>query len=306
MAYRFERDFATVQDGVRRLAVELIDDAVECAGGKGRDKNETVHSLRKSCKKLRGLVRLVRPVFDDYRVENAAFRNAGQDFSLLRDGGVLVETYDSLLDAHKDQIDRSRFPPIRRRLILIKKESTERDDIGDILERFRETMLQARERACRWRIAADGFEAVGHGLRKSYKGAQRAMHAAAKEPTTEAIHEWRKRIKDHWYHARLLSPIWQIPMRAHGEVADRLGDALGKYHDLEVFRQRLQDDDLVDKADLDVLAGLVRLRQNTLLERAFSIGARLLAERAASLTRRWQSYWDVWREHEPHEAALAA
>ena len=306
MAYRFERDFATVQDGVRSLAVELIDDAVGCAGGKGRDTNETVHSLRKSCKKVRGLIRLVSSVFDDYRFENAAFRNAGRNFSSMRDGGVLVETYDSLLDAHKDQIDRSRFAPIRRRLTLMQKQLAERADIDDILEQFRETMLQARERACRWHIAADGFEAVGPGLRKFYKRAQRAMHEVAREPSTEAIHEWRKRVKDHWYHARLLSPIWKTPMRAHSEVADRLGDMLGKHHDLEVFRQRLQDHDLADEADLDVLAGLTRLRQDALLEKAFSTGARLLAERAARLTRRWQSYWDVWREHEPHEAALAA
>lgn len=306
MAYRFKRDFATAQDGVRSLAVELIDDAVACASRRGRDTNETVHSLRKSCKKLRGLVRLVSPVFDDYRTENAAFRNAGRDFSSLRDGGVLVETYDSLIDAHKDQVDRSRFAPIRRRLTLMQKEMAERADIDDILEHFRETMLQARERACRWHIAADGFEAVGPGLRKFYKLARHAMHAVAKEPTPEAIHEWRKRVKDHWYHARLLSPIWRIPMRAHSEVADRLGDTLGKHHDLEVLAQRLQDDDLAEEAELDVLAGLVRVRQNALLEKAFSTGARLLAERAPSLTHRWQSYWDAWREHEPHQAALAA
>jgi len=306
MAYRFKRDFATAQDGVRSLAVELIDDAVACASRRGRDTNETVHSLRKSCKKLRGLVRLVSPVFDDYRTENAAFRNAGRDFSSLRDGGVLVETYDSLIDAHKDQVDRSRFAPIRRRLTLMQKEMAERADIDDILEHFRETMLQARERACRWHIAADGFEAVGPGLRKFYKLARHAMHAVAKEPTPEAIHEWRKRAKDHWYHARLLSPIWRIPLRAHSKVADRLGDTLGKHHDLEVFQQRLAKGDLGDEAELDVLAGLVRVRQNALLEKTFSIGARLLAERAASLTHRWQLYWDVWREHEPHEAALAA
>ena len=109
MAYRFEREFATIQDGVRQLAVELIDEAIDCAGGKGKDVHETVHSLRKSCKKLRGLIRLVRPVFDDYRAENAAFRDAGRELSFLRDAGVLIETYDGLLESYKDQIDRPRF-----------------------------------------------------------------------------------------------------------------------------------------------------------------------------------------------------
>jgi CHAD domain-containing protein len=132
------------------------------------------------------------------------------------------------------------------------------------------------------------------------------MVEAGRETTPEAIHEWRKRVKDHWYHSRLLSPIWRQPMRAHSEVADRLGDMLGKHHDLEVFRQRIAATDVADKADIDVLSGLVRRQQKALEEDAFSVGARLLAEPASSLTRRWRSYWDAWREDEPRQAAFAA
>jgi CHAD domain-containing protein len=306
MAYRFEHDFATIQDGVRHIAVELTDDAIACAGGKRKDLHETVHSLRKSCKKLRGLIRLVRPVFDDYQAENAAFRDAGRGLSVLRDGGVLIETYDGLLESYRDQVDRSKFAPIRRRLTLLQKEIDGRDDVGDMLEELRQTMIKAQKRARRWRIAGDGFEALARGVGKSYKGAQRALDEAAKEPTAEAVHEWRKRVKDHWYHARLLCPIWPRPMKVHGEVADQLGDMLGKHHDLDVFRQRLAGGEFGDGTDIEVLAGLVRRRQKALEEEAFSIGARLLAEPAASLTRRWQSYWDAWRADEPREAALAA
>jgi hypothetical protein len=52
MAYRFKRDIASVQDGVREIAGELIDDAIACTEAKRRDVNEVVHSTRKSCKKL--------------------------------------------------------------------------------------------------------------------------------------------------------------------------------------------------------------------------------------------------------------
>jgi CHAD domain-containing protein len=306
MAYRFERDIATVQDGVRDIAKELIDDAVACAGGKRRDIAETVHSVRKSCKKLRGLIRLVRPVFDDYQAENAAFRDAGRGLSFLRDAGVLIETYDDLFENYHDQVDRARFAPIRRRLTLVQKELTDRDKIGDMLDEFCRTMQKARKRARRWRIADDGFDALEPGVRKSYKGARRAMDAAVRQATAETVHEWRKRVKDHWYHARLLSPIWRSPMKVHGEVADQLGDMLGKHHDLEVFRQRLTGDELGGAADVEVLIGLVRRRQKALEEEAFSIGARLLAEPAGGLARRWRSYWDAWRADEPREAALAA
>ena len=307
MAYRFERDFRTVQEGVRKIALELAKDAIKCASGKRKTRvHETVHSLRKSCKKLRGLIRLVRPVFDEYQSENAAFRDAGRDLSLLRDYGVLIETYDGLLETYNDQVDRRQFAPIRRRLTLRQKELLERIEIAALLEQFHHIMTKAEKRASRWRIAEDGFDALEPGIAQTYKGAQRAMHKATKKPSAETIHEWRKRVKDHWYHTRLLCPIWPRPMRAHCEVADGLGDTLGKHHDLEVFRQKLAEDRLGNARDIDVLAGLVRRRQRALEAHAFSVGARLLAEPDQGLTRRWRDYWDAWREDEPQKAALAA
>jgi CHAD domain-containing protein len=306
MAYRFQRDSTTVQKSVREIAVDLVNDAISCASAKGNDVHETVHATRKACKKLRGLIRLVRPVFNDYRAENATFRDAGRKFSSLRDAGVLIETYDSLLECYKDELDRPKLAPIRRHMTLLQKQQAGRDDIPDMLKEFRAQMMEARKRASRWRIAGDDFKSLEGGLSKTYKGARRAMSEVCKKPTAEAIHEWRKRIKDHWYHTRLLCPIWPKPMKAHCEVADRLGDTLGKHHDLEMFRQRLAEEDFGNAQILEVLAGLARRRQKTLEEEAFSIGARLLAEPAASLTARWGSYWDAWRENEAREAALAA
>src|SRR4051794_9235617 len=132
------------------------------------------------------------------------------------------------------------------------------------------------------------------------------MSEISKNPTAEAVHEWRKRVKDHWYHTRLLCSIWPKPMKAHGEVADRLGDTLGKHHDLEIFQQRLVEEDFGDPQVIEVLTALARRRQKTLEDEAFSIGARLLAEPAATLTSRWGAYWDTWRETEPRKAALDA
>ena len=81
MAYRFKRDIALVQDGVRKIAGGLINKAINCAKAKRKDVNEVVHFARKSCKTLRGLIRLVRSVFGEYEPEKAVFRDAGSGLS---------------------------------------------------------------------------------------------------------------------------------------------------------------------------------------------------------------------------------
>src|SRR5262245_59145110 len=137
MAYRFSKSQDTIQDGVRKIATELIDKAIDAM--KQRQSPETtVHNLRKTCKRMRGLLRLVRPVFADYHVENAAFRDAGRKLSHLRDTAVLIQTYDSLLEAYDDQVDRARFAPIRRRLTAQQKRAAEHADTARRLEEFRQ------------------------------------------------------------------------------------------------------------------------------------------------------------------------
>ena len=305
MAYRFNHSQDTVQDGVRDIAVELIDKAI-AASKRRHDVERTVHNLRKTCKKLRGLIRLVRPVFSDYHAENAAFRAAGRGLSHLRDTAVLIQTYDNLLEAYEDQVDRAQFAPIRRHLTLQHRQAARQADMARRLEEFRERMSAARNRVGRWRLSEDGFDAIEPGLARSYKAARRAMAAASKDTTAEAIHDWRKRVKDHWYHAHLLTPLWPKQMKTSRMVARDLSELLGDHHDLEVFVRHLAEHELADAADGEVLTGLARRRQQALSDDAFLMGARLLAEPAGHMTSRWRSYWQTWRSDEPRDAALAA
>jgi CHAD domain-containing protein len=305
MAYRFSKSQETVQDGVRKIATELIDKAIEETKQR-RNPEGTVHNLRTTCKRMRGLIRLVRPVFADYHTENTAFRDASRKLAHLRDTAVLIQTYDSLLEAYDDQVDRARFAPIRRRLTLQHKRSAGHADIGRRLDEFRQAMVDARGRVRHWRLSEDDFDALEPGIARSYRRARRAMAAASKEMSAEAVHEWRKQVKDHWYHTRLLTPMWRKQMKTAGVVARDLGELLGQYHDLDVFQARLAEAEMADAADLEVLTGLAKRRQEALADQAFKMGARLLAEPPKNLNRRWRSYWQTWHSDEPREAALAA
>ncbi|HKN40971.1 MAG TPA: CHAD domain-containing protein [Acidimicrobiia bacterium] len=68
-------------------------------GQAGLDPDEAAHDARKRAKKLRALLRLVRPELGDdvYRRENRALRDAARRLSPVRDAWVLVETLDGLV-----------------------------------------------------------------------------------------------------------------------------------------------------------------------------------------------------------------
>ncbi|RYE56955.1 MAG: hypothetical protein EOP20_08165, partial [Hyphomicrobiales bacterium] len=60
---------------VRAVASDQIDAAIKVAQGHG-DFHEAIHRLRRRCKKVRGLLRLVRPNFSQFDIENTAIRDA--------------------------------------------------------------------------------------------------------------------------------------------------------------------------------------------------------------------------------------
>src|SRR6516225_5475965 len=81
-------------------------------------RDEVVHEVRKSLKKLRAVLRLVRPVIGEksYRRENTCFRDAGRPLTEVRDARILVETLDKLVEHFKEHIAGKSFADIRKAL----------------------------------------------------------------------------------------------------------------------------------------------------------------------------------------------
>src|SRR3954454_9500537 len=84
---------------LRRCAREQLDNAIEqLVKRRADDPVQAVHDARKSVKKTRSLLPLVRSDLGGsaYRRENAAVREAARRLSDVRDADVLVETVDAL------------------------------------------------------------------------------------------------------------------------------------------------------------------------------------------------------------------
>ncbi len=247
---------------------------------------ELVHELRTNVKKVRALLRLVRPTFRDYATENAALREAAGMLTALRDAEVLGQTFDSIaahvhtptdvLTALRAQVIRSTAGP---------------GDAQVLLQAHADAIARIDRRARDWKVAGDGFAALRAGLERSWAAAQKAMRAARSDPGGEALHLWRKRVKDHWYHARLLQPIWPETMVHHMAAAETLGELLGDARDLAFLAEALAD--LPEAADIRTAA---RDEEARLLGNARALGRRFLSEPAGDLSRRWRGWWDIWRD----------
>lgn len=297
MGYRLYRD-ESVEAGIRRIATGQVDKMLHEIDDDALDRSETVHQVRTRCKKLRALARLVRPAFPDYRRVNATYRDAARELSSLRDAQVVVETVDQLLERFEDTVDTEAFRGLRENLAeLADTQGSDGEGIEARIARFRETMADSRVSIADWTLSTDGGRAVAAGARKTYKRARKAMTRAERTPTTAVLHEWRKRTKYHWYHARLLKGCWPGLIKPWAKAAHRMSNVLGDEHDLAVLHAMLlaDPDRFADVDTLQALSALIERRRAELRARSFQLGRFLLFDKPKQLEARVRAYFDAWQ-----------
>src|SRR5262249_34360662 len=96
MAYRCKIE-EPLAKGIRRIAREQVQRAAQRLA-QADDGPAAIHDVRKHLKRVRALLRLVRPVLGDtaFRRENARFREIGLLLAGARDLDVLKETVAAL------------------------------------------------------------------------------------------------------------------------------------------------------------------------------------------------------------------
>ena len=301
MAYQFSPDDKNIEAGVRRIAAERIDAAL--ARAPALPDAGSVHGLRKETKKLRGLLRLVKPRFKGFARAESALRRSASQLALVRDAEVRIVTFDSLVAA-EDPSARLNDPAALRavRAILAGDVESLRDPahLAAATEVLRDTLVQLRSEIDDWKIKGHGFEVLSEGLSATWRRAQRDQRGAERsfKGAFDAgpFHDWRRSVKHHWYQARLLYPLWPEMMAPHIAAADALGELLGDHNDLDVLVHRLAQDmpeGLVPAAA--ALSELAQARRRQLAGRALLLGRRLLADRPEALVARWGRWWVLWR-----------
>jgi len=291
MAFKIKRT-ETLEDGLRRIAGEQIERAVGEIDDPELDQVFKVHQVRKRCKKLRGLLRLVRPVLGKtYKSENASLRDTARLLSHLRDADISLQTFKSLV-AGADASDE-RFHSIGERLEQAHHElGGDGPNVDTALQTVRQRLVTTQERVGQWSLKREGWDALG-GWQQTYTKARRARRKAQDQRTVEALHLWRKDVKYHGYQCRLLQAVWPVMLGARSDEAGRLGDWLGEDHDLAVLRQQLLENPawFGGSESVDALLGLLDRRRQRLQRRCFRLGKKLFAEDKTSFARRYERYW---------------
>jgi CHAD domain-containing protein len=288
-----------IDQGLRRILDEQISRAQHGLRQEGQARDQAVHDARKCFKKARAVLRLVRPeVGKLYKKKNVYFRDLGRELASYREQAALVECYRQLRQAHPDALSDEAIPAERvylaiRQATVASSEAAQPDSCQAVAESLDKALAELAD----WPLPTGrDFDRLAGGVRKTYARGRKAMKHAARNPSAESFHDWRKRVKYHWYHVRLLRNIWPDVMKGRRDSLKTLSDRLGENHDLDDLLAVIaaEDETIGTKKQCNTLRKIIAAEQTRLRSEAFQIGQHLYVEKPDDLVDRWADQWDAW------------
>jgi CHAD domain-containing protein len=243
------------------------------------DPDEAIHEARRSLKKVRSILKLLRPGLGDrYARENSRLGDIGGRLSPFRDGAALLETFD---DLHRNYADRARpevFRAVRAGLAGLKRELEEAENLSELRRQAARDLTPGRP----WPLGSNDLAAVMPGLEESWSKAKKALARVRKEACPENFHALRKRVKTHRYQLMVLADA--VPAHGCEKTLRKLDQWLGDAHNLAVMAERIAKDPLHFGAEEHVHAmlRLIGKRQNRLQEKSLARAEKLYGSKPKS------------------------
>lgn len=259
--------------------------------------NNVVHEARRELKKLRALLRLMRPHWEEeaFRAENAALRDAGRRLAPLRDAWVHLTLIESLAQERKgDAVSRALELAIDR--FRERYDETLRGHSPErLFPEVAEAVKAAAQRAANWpEPDADPFAWCAGGYRESYRRGRSRLAWALSHPSAVNLHELRKSSKDLRYQLEFLAAANRRPFGRIVASLHKLTDFLGKNHDLAVLRESLQAlmAEALSHRQLLALHESLEAQHRASLDGALTLGVRFFAAKPKRFAERLEQAWE--------------
>lgn len=196
---------------------------------------EALHDFRKSVRRARALVSLLRPALGRTAARGLGgeLRNAFQATGVLRDADILIATLSTVAsdDAARRVIERA----------------LERERSGDA-SRAAETLgagnrtLRPLPDVLRVTLPQDfSMDDLARGLARSCRRVRATLVQAAETGSDADFHGWRKRVKELRYQVELLASTGSAELKRREKALAALAEELGKVTDLIVLQAALAE-----------------------------------------------------------------
>ena len=281
--------------GLLRVADCLVENAVDRIRCPTSDRVKDVHLVRVTIKRLRAMLRLVRPVISKtaFDLENIRLRTAARRLSVARDADVAKQTL-AMLPSPKGR--ESDAAPVA--LAGFGNDGGPEVDISKTMNQIKLDLEQTRRNLHRVRISEREWKAIEPGLREVYRQCRKRMQRALRQGDDDAFHKWRIRVKNLYYELQMLQPVWPARLNKMLAGLGQLQDKIGADHDLVVLERSLHrnPDTLGGTQSVERVLNSLDANRRKLRRMTEALGRAIFDQKSRSFVHELGRHWTDWRK----------
>ncbi|MEN6625737.1 MAG: CHAD domain-containing protein [Candidatus Sumerlaeia bacterium] len=237
---RFRNALLRVVEQRRRRAERHVADA-------SKDLTRAVHELRRICKELRALWRIVRPLVGEetFSRENLRLRDAARGMAGARDAVVMLDTLERMRRCRRGRAARAEWreaaTALREQVARAHGESLAPASVESLEPAFTGMLEAVRATHDELQKIQPGESGITWqpGVEQVYRQGRKRMKQAYASGVDADFHNWRKSTKYLFYQLRLLERMKLARPGKRVKALNSLEKLLGRDHDLVLLRERM-------------------------------------------------------------------
>jgi CHAD domain-containing protein len=304
MAYRLTRNRSIAAE-VWRIADKQLTLALrELREMGGSQRDAAIHDARRHLKKLRAVLRLVRPaVGPAFHRANTRIRRASRLLGPIADAESAVNTLRKLTSDRRGRLSTAAVATLRTALRVRAARIDRQARFGRVLRTVRAVLRAEQQALNTWHLADAGFHVVSAGVEASCRRARKAMVRAMRHPTDDRYHAWRRKAKELWLQIRLLEDRCGHALEADERRLRMLDDYLGEHRDLVLIQQIIEAEAPLSRRTAASVLRVIKDRRLELRDRADALGTRTFRARDGRFHRKLEALWRNSESDPPNNAS---
>jgi CHAD domain-containing protein len=282
-----------LSEEIRRIVLRQLEaGSAELTSVGDPKSDDAIHDARRRVKKVRAVIRLVQPGRNKgFRAVDKDLHDVSRLLAPVADGRGIIATLDALAHLYRKRLPKPVVDSIRAGLLDRAAQTARQARSDHVLPTSAATLKAERRRVKYWEMRTEGFRALAPGIETNFRQSRKAMLAARRRPTVEQYHEWRRLVKNHWFHLRLLASRCGYHLRADQSQLETLDGVLGECHNLAMLLDVLANHSYVSRAETARCLRVVSAYQRLLRQQAQSFGAAIYREKPRDFVKRIRHFW---------------
>jgi CHAD domain-containing protein len=281
--------------GLQRITEELIESIADHNGAAQEEIGEHIHNVRTTIKRLRALLRLIRPITGDkfFDTENERLRRAARRLAVARDVEVARQTLKNLsVSGHSNR------KAVGAALAGLEDRALPAQHVDKALKEVWSDLEQTKRSLRRRLMARREWQLIETGLRDVYRQSRKRMVSAFREGEDENFHKWRIRVKNLYYELEMLEPVWPKRIDKMTSRLAKLQDKIGLDHDVVVLKDllRREPDAFGGSEAVEQVIRCLNDQSQKLRRASEPLGRRIFTEKPRRFVRKLGRRWTKWRK----------